>query len=156
MLSDPRSLIAHNLMFLDNLYSSLVHALQGHLYRLRMDVESLSAKLHKLSPVQQLAYKQQWTMELRRRLKNLLLRQLEKKKYRLHTASTLLDAVSPLNVLGRGYAVVRSGPNEKPPGELIRTVRQVTIGKDLEVILQEGRLGCEVNEIKEDNREEHM
>jgi exodeoxyribonuclease VII large subunit len=95
-------------------------------------------------------------MELGRRLQSLLLQQLEKKKNRLRTAITLLDAVSPLGVLGRGYAVVRSGPNEKPPGELIRTSRQVTIGKDLEVILQEGKIGCEVTEIKEDARDERI
>lgn len=156
MLGDPRSIIAHNFMFLDNLYSSLVHALQGHLYRLSIQVENMSGKLHRLSPVQQLAYKHQWTRELSRRLKNLLLQQLEKKKSKLRTASTLLDAVSPLGVLGRGYAVVRSGPNEKPPGELICATRQVTIGKDLEVILREGRISCEVTEIKEDDREEKI
>jgi len=156
MLGDPRSLIAHNFMYLDNLYSSLAHTIQKYLYRLSMRVESLSGKLHKLSPVQQLAYKQEWTRELGRRLQRLMLQYLEKKKNRLITATTLLDAVGPLGVLGRGYAVVRSGPNEKPPGELIRTTRQVTIGKELEVILQKGILGCEVTEIKEDGRDERI
>ena len=152
MLGDPRSLISQNFMFLDNIYSSLVHAFQGHLYRLTMRVESLSSNLHKRSPVQQLTYKQQWTRELGRRLQSLLLQQLDKKKNRIRTAITLLDAVSPLGVLGRGYAVVRSGPDEKPPGKLIRTSKEVTIGKDLEIILQEGKIGCEVTEIKEDGR----
>jgi len=151
LIGDPRSLIAHSFMYLDNLYSSLAHAFQKYLYRLSMRVESLSGKLHKLSPVQQLAYKKQWTREVSRRLQRLMLQQLEKKQNRLNTATTLLDAVSPLGVLGRGYAVVRSGPNEKPPGELIRTTRQVTIGKELEVILQKGKIACEVTEVKEDD-----
>ena len=75
--------------------------------------------------------------------------QLKRKRNRLKTATALLEAISPRGVLGRGYAIVRSGPYEKPAGELIRTTRQVRIGKKLEVILQEGMLGCEVTEIKD-------
>ncbi len=156
LLGDPRSLISHNFMYLDNVYSSLVHGYKSFLYKRTMGLESLSGRLHKLSPIQQLAYKQQWTGELTRRLQSLMMLHLEKKRRGLIAATTLLDAMSPLGVLGRGYAVVRSGPHEKPPGELIRTTKQVTLGKDLEVILQEGKLGCEVTEIKKDGRDERI
>ncbi len=153
MLGDPRSLITHNLLHLDNVYSSLVHGYRRHLYTLSMQLGSLSGKLHKFNPVQQLTYKQQWTRELTRRLQSVTLQHLDKKENRLTAATTLLEAISPLGVLGRGYAVVRSGHKEKPPGELIRSTRQVTVGKDLEVILQEGKLGCKVTEIKKDGRD---
>ena len=156
MLGDPRSIIAHNFMYLDNLYSSFAHVFHGYLHRLTLQIESLSGKLHKLSPVQQLAYQQQWTKELRRRLQSLMHQHLAKKKNRLLAVTALLEAVSPLGVLRRGYAVVRSGPHEKPPGELIRSIRQVTIGKDLEIILQEGKIGCEVTDLKGDGRDERI
>ena len=156
MLGDPRSIIAHNFMYLDNLYSSFAHVFHGYLHRLTLQIESLSGKLHKLSPVQQLAYQQQWAKELRRRLQSLMHQHLAKKKNRLLAVTALLEAVSPLGVLGRGYAVVRSGPHEKPPGELIRSIRQVTIGKDLEIILQEGKIGCEVTDLKGDGRDERI
>ncbi|MDH3390382.1 MAG: exodeoxyribonuclease VII large subunit [Desulfobulbaceae bacterium] len=153
MLGDPRSLITHNLLHLDNVYSSLVHGYRRQLYTLSMQLGSLSGKLHKFNPVQQLTYKQQWTRELTRRLQSVMLQHLDKKVNRLTAATTLLEAISPLGVLGRGYAVVRSGHKEKPPGELIRSTRQVTVGKDLEVILQEGKLGCKVTEIKKNGRD---
>ena len=153
MLGDPRSIITHNLLHLDNVYSSLVHGYKRHLYTLSMQLGSLSGKLHKFNPVQQLTYKQQWTRELTRRLQSVMLQHLDKKVNRLTAATTLLEAISPLGVLGRGYAVVRSGHKEKPPGELIRSTRQVTVDKDLEVILQEGKLGCKVTEIKKDGRD---
>ncbi len=82
--------------------------------------------------------------------------QLRKKRNRLSAVTALLDAISPLGVLGRGYAIVRSGPHEKPAGQLIRTTKQVKIGKNLEVILQKGKLGCEVTDIKEDGRDERI
>jgi exodeoxyribonuclease VII large subunit len=153
MLGDPRSLITHNLLHLDNVYSSLVHGYRRHLYTLSMQLGSLSGKLHKFNPIQQLTYKQQWTRELTWRLQSVMLQHLDKKVNRLTAATTLLEAISPLGVLGRGYAVVRSGHKEKPPGELIRSTRQVTVGKDLEVILQVGKLGCKVTEIKKDGRD---
>jgi exodeoxyribonuclease VII large subunit len=156
MLGDPRSLISHFFMYLDNVYSSMMHVYKSFLYRRTMELESLSGRLHKLSPVQQLSYKQQWTREISRRLQSMMLQDLQKKRDRLTAATTLLDAMSPLGVLGRGYAVVRSGPQEKPPGQLIRTCKQVAVGKNLEVILQEGKIGCEVTEIKEDGRDERI
>jgi len=148
MLGDPSSLITHNLLHLDNVYSSLINSYKGYLHGLAMQLESLSGKLHRLSPVQQLTYKQQWTRELTRRLQSVMLQHLDKERNRLAATVSLLEAISPLGVMGRGYAVVRSGSKEKPPGELIRSSKQVTVGKDLEVILQEGKLGCEVTEIK--------
>ena len=156
MLGDPRSVITHNLLHLDNIYSSLVHGYRKYLYGLFMQLGSLSGKLHKLSPVQQLTYKQQWTSELTRRLQSLMLQFLDKKRSRLTAATTLLDAISPLGVLGRGYAVVRSGPKEKPPAEVICSTKQVTIGKNLEIILQEGKLDCEVTDIKKNGRDERI
>ena len=156
MLGDPRSLIAHNLLHLDNVYSSLIHGYRKYLYGSTIQLGDLTGKLHKLSPVQQLTYKQQWTRELTKRLQNVMSQHLDRKKSRLTAATTLLEAISPLGVLGRGYAVVRSGPREKPPGELIHSTSQVSVGKNLEVILKEGKLECEVTEINKDGRDERI
>jgi exodeoxyribonuclease VII large subunit len=156
LLGDPRTIINNNFMYVDNLYSSLVHEYRSFLYKRTMQLESLSGRLYKLSPVQQLAYKQQWTRELTRRLQSLMLQYLKKKRNLLSSATTLLDAMSPLAVLGRGYAVVKTKPHEKLAGELIRSIKQVSVGKKLEVILQEGKLGCEVTEIKEDGPDERI
>lgn len=156
MLSDPRALISHKFIYLDNLVFSLTHHFNSFLHRNAILLESLSGRLHKQSPIQRFTYQQQWTREVTRRLYSMMQHQLKKKRNRLTTATTLLAAVSPLGVLGRGYALVRSGPHEKPAGELIRTTKQVIIGKNLEVILQEGKLGCEVTEIKEDGRDERI
>jgi exodeoxyribonuclease VII large subunit len=156
MLGDPRSLINHFYMYLDNVHSSLVHGYKSFLYNGSMKLESLAGRLHKLSPVQQLAYKQQWNWELTRRLRSMVLQLLKKKRDRLTAATVLLEAMSPLGVLGRGYAVVKSGPQEKPPGDLIRSTKQLAIGKNLEVQLQEGKFACEVKEIKEGGRDERI
>lgn len=156
MLGDPLSIIAHYMLHLDNVCSALVHSYRSYLYKLTFRLESLTGRLHKLSPVQQLSFKQQWTRELSRRLQTVMQQQLNTKRSRLQSSIKLLEAIGPQEVLGRGYAVVRSGQAEKPPGELIRSSKQVTVGKDLEIILQEGKLGCEVTEIKKNGRDERI
>ncbi|MGW8287442.1 MAG: exodeoxyribonuclease VII large subunit [Desulfobulbales bacterium] len=155
-MSAPRSLIYHKFMQLDNLISSLIHYYNYFLHKRTMQLESLIGKIHKLSPVHRLIYQQQWTREVTRRLQFMMVRQLKKRKDHLAAAATHLNAVSPLGVLGRGYAIVRSSLSEKPAGELIRTTKQVKVGKSLEVILQEGKLGCEVTEILKDGRDERI
>ena len=51
-----------------------------------------------------------------------------------------LDALSPLKVLGRGYAVAR---NEQ--GQILRAAQEATAGEKIEVLLGQGSLNCTVN-----------
>jgi exodeoxyribonuclease VII large subunit len=53
-----------------------------------------------------------------------------------------LDALSPLKVLGRGYAIA-SGVN----GEIIKDAGQTSVGEKLRLRLQHGSLACRVEEI---------
>jgi exodeoxyribonuclease VII large subunit len=53
-----------------------------------------------------------------------------------------LDSLSPLAVLGRGYALVQRAAD----GRIVRDARQVSTGEALLVRLARGRLGCEVRE----------
>ena len=156
ILGDPRTLLTHSLLYLDNVQNSFIHAFNALLYKQKLQVDTLSGRLHKQSPLQQLAYKKQWTRELVRRLHVVMQKHLDKKRDRFFAAASLLDAVSPLAILGRGYAVVRSGTQEMPPGELIRSTEQVNIGKQLEIILQKGKIGTKVNEIIDDGRDERI
>lgn len=66
---------------------------------------------------------------------------IEQRRHRLMALSALLNAVSPLAVLGRGYAVVRKGD---PDASVVRSWDQVTEGERLSVLLHQGGLDCEV------------
>ncbi len=62
---------------------------------------------------------------------------------RLGHLSAGLDALSPLKVLGRGYAIARSG------ADVVSSVGQVRPGDRLEVLVSDGALRCEVKEKEE-------
>ena len=69
------------------------------------------------------------------------LRTLEGDSRRFAQLTAKLDAMSPLKVLGRGYAMV-----QKTDGTVLRSAVQVNVGDSVRVRLGEGELHCTVNE----------
>jgi exodeoxyribonuclease VII large subunit len=64
------------------------------------------------------------------------------KRFGLATAS--LDALSPLAVLHRGYAIA-----QREDGTLLRDARQVSTGDSIKVRLERGRVHTTVRDIEE-------
>lgn len=60
---------------------------------------------------------------------------------RLAGLSSMLDALSPLKVLGRGYSLAK---NEA--GKVVTSVRDVELGERISLRLSDGQLGCTVME----------
>jgi len=71
-------------------------------------------------------------------------RLLSEPKKKLSTLAASMDALSPLKVLGRGYAMVT---DEK--GRLVKSVKDTTTGARLEIAVSDGRFGCRVEEVME-------
>jgi exodeoxyribonuclease VII large subunit len=68
---------------------------------------------------------------------------LEDGRIRLQRAAASLDALSPLAVLKRGYALA-----ETERGRLLRAASEVEVGDRLSLRLAEGRLLCRVEEVE--------
>ena len=71
----------------------------------------------------------------------------EYRRQYVHLASKL-DALSPLKVLARGYAIARTGD-----GETLRSVTQTQPGDRLTLTLTDGGLRCAVEEVYHGNEE---
>ena len=70
-------------------------------------------------------------------------RSLAGEKMRFGRMAAALDALSPLNVLGRGYAIARS-----EAGSVLTSPEQVEVGQRLDLRLRDGELICRVEERK--------
>ena len=77
--------------------------------------------------------------DLSMRLPEALRRRLETLGLRLGAAAGRLDAISPLGVLARGYAIATS------KGKVLTSARQVRKGDAVTVRLSEGEIDCEVS-----------
>ena len=79
-------------------------------------------------------------------LASLAERQVAQRRQRFAALCAALDAMSPLRVLARGYAVVRTAD-----GTVLRRAGEVSAGDTVGVTLSEGRLVCTINETIEEN-----
>ncbi|HEX8458059.1 MAG TPA: exodeoxyribonuclease VII large subunit [Pyrinomonadaceae bacterium] len=71
---------------------------------------------------------------------------LDEARARLEVVVASLDALSPLGVLGRGYALVQDGR-----GRVVRSARRVRAGERVRVQLGEGALACRVEAVEGEN-----
>ena len=111
-------------------------------------LESLRQRLEKLADQRCLrdhgAYIQDKRMalvHLQQRLGDLASGQTARKRQRFSALAASLDALSPLAVLGRGYAVARNGQ-----GTILKSWRDVTAGEMVTVTLGEGGFSARVLE----------
>ena len=82
--------------------------------------------------------------DFQERLQKDMRRLLERKNQQLTQAGGRLQALSPLNVLTRGYSLT-----QKPSGELLRDANQVRIGDSIISRLHSGRIESIVTAIPE-------
>jgi exodeoxyribonuclease VII large subunit len=100
-------------------------------YRLRVQLNDRA--LAHLSPKVKLANSRQRLDEAGSRMQDAVKHVLALKRERVNSRIAQLNAYNPLNVLARGYAVVR-----KENGEVVRSVTQVTVDERLTVRVSDG------------------
>jgi exodeoxyribonuclease VII large subunit len=143
LLGDPSLLLDHFRLKIDNSQMVMTQSLNRELHLRQKQLTSLTGKLMAHNPAGHLSHQQQKIAELSRKLKLTMLMQLEKKRSRLTRTVTLLEAVNPLSVLGRGYALVRSDHDKK----IISDSKQVRKGEKINILLNKGKLESEITKI---------
>ena len=79
-----------------------------------------------------------------RQLVHGLEREIAGQREHLARLSAALDAMSPLKVMGRGYAIAR-----KEDGRVLTSVEGICPGERLSLRFSDGTLSCQVEEILE-------
>jgi exodeoxyribonuclease VII large subunit len=77
-----------------------------------------------------------------------LQKQIALRRARFSRATSQLDALSPLSVLGRGYAIVRDSE-----GGVVREALRVSPGAALSITVQRGTLSASVTEVRRDPKD---
>ena len=75
---------------------------------------------------------------------------LAQKEDRLKLLIAQMDGSSPLKIMSKGYALVYDRGLKK----MYQSVREIEPGQGIEVVLQDGRLDCQVWGIKEEEKDE--
>jgi exodeoxyribonuclease VII large subunit len=119
---------------LDDYAATLDAILSDRIRQSRLRLQLNERALAHLSPRVKLANARQRLDDASGKMQDAVKHNLSLKRERVNSWLAQLNAYNPLNVLARGYAVVRKESN----GEVVRSVTQVTAGEHLTVRVSDG------------------
>lgn len=129
---------------LDAMSAAMASALSRQMKAARQHLNVLSQSPTLRSPMGYIEQRGKGLELLKNRLIAAQNQQLTQKNSRYIAAVSKLDAMSPLKVLSRGYAMA-----QRENGEILRSVRQAEIGERLELSLSDGKLRATVMDKEE-------
>lgn len=132
------------MQLLDEKANAMASGLQRQLKMARQHLNVLSGSVSLQSPTGYLQQQKKSLELLKNRLISAQNRNISAKKQRYVADVSKLDAMSPLKVLTRGYAMAQA-----PDGALIRSVHQVEIGQPITIRFSDGQAAATVSDKKE-------
>jgi exodeoxyribonuclease VII large subunit len=143
-VADPRRLIGDRKLRLDRARQRLEDLIHDQLAARREMLRIARERLQTQHPREKLRRLEREVARLEQKLKALAARALVARRHRYEGLTARLDALSPLKVLARGYAVAFD-----PRGHALLQAAQVQPGERVRVRLHEGELLAEVVEENE-------
>jgi len=128
---------------LDSISSAMATALQRQVRSARQHLNALSASPALCSPTGYLEQKRKDTVLLSNRLVSAHIRGIERKKRHFVELTAKLDAMSPLKVMTRGYAIA-----QLETGDVLRSVEQVRTNDRITVRISDGSIDAIVTDRK--------
>ena len=132
---------------LDAMSSAMATALSRQLTAARRQYQLLSAHTALQSPVGYLEQRRKSLELLKNRLVSSQAQGIHRAKNRYIGVTAKLDAMSPLKVLTRGYAMAQT-----EEGSVLKSVSQVNPGDNIKISISDGTLSAAVTEVKENGR----
>jgi len=129
---------------LDSISDSMAHMLNRQLKNARQHLRILADSPSLQNPRDYLLKKKQTVALLQGRLTASQMNNISRNKQRYIASVAKLDAMNPLKVLTRGYAMAQT-----ENGEILRSVTQLERGERILVSLSDGELTATVMDIKE-------
>ena len=142
-LASPATVVQQYIQQVDDLDSLLRERTKNLLENFQSLISSLSGKLLLLNPGRELASQKHGVEILNGRLSLSINHLYEKMKDSVKLQTDLLNSLSPLSVLHRGYSVAID-----KSGKLLCSVNDVQSGEELEVRLEDGTLQTKVTSVK--------
>ena len=129
---------------LDGYSQSMASVLNRQLKAARQHLNTLASRPALSSPTGYLEQKQKSFELLQNRLISAQSRTVELKQRQFVSLTAKLDAMSPLKVLTRGYALVQT-----EEGSVLKSVRQASVGDHIKISLGDGSLTAAVTDKEE-------
>ena len=142
-LKHPGAQLREQAQRLDDLEQRLILAQRNLLQRRRGELALLESRLRAQSPLPRIQRLQRETDQLGRRLESAMQQRLREAGERLAHLAQMLDSLSPLSTLARGYAIVTDSS-----GKVVTSASSVAVGDEVTARLAAGRLGLTVDRVE--------
>jgi exodeoxyribonuclease VII large subunit len=142
-LKHPGTQLREQAQRLDHLEQRLLTAQRGFLLRQHNRLALLERGLMAGSPLPRLRQLQRDIGQRRQQLESVMRQRLQDRGKQLTHLAQMLDSLSPLGILGRGYAIVTDSS-----GAVLRDAGKVSVGDEVEARLANGRLGLIVRKVE--------
>ena len=143
---DPRRRLVDLRLGLDERFNNLAAALARRVCAERERLRRFETHLQYLSPSAKLATLTFVLDNLRKGMVTGIFRLVETLRARLAGHTAVLDSLSPLSVLARGYAIARTVPE----GRVIRDAKDLAAGDPVGINVAKGRFNAVVTTIEEE------
>ncbi len=143
IMKNPAALFEQRLMYVDQLSEKLNYVLQDQLTRNQTKWWTLHHRLLQLDPKASVDQAKQSLLLQDQTLRQLMLQHLSQSKQDYTVLLTKLELLNPLSILKKGYTVLT---NDKD--EMVTTVQDISVGQDLLISLDDGRVRASVKEIE--------
>ena len=140
-LQHPGRKLQEQAQHLDHLDIRLRRAMAGKMQQQTTQVQTVQNRLVRQSPKQAITQRKQAVANSVKQMMRAASQQLEHKQSKTDQAMHLLDTVSPLRTLGRGYSIISDSGNK-----VVKTVAQVSAGDTLRGQLADGEVVFSVTE----------
>ncbi len=140
-LSRPDSLLVQYIQSVDILERSILRAIYRKFEQNKSKLELVGIKLKHLNPVRSLVENKKTIDEYLKVIAQLINQKIQDAKFRLLTSSRMLQAISPLNTLDRGYSITTKNSH------IIDDALSIQLGDRIKIELRTGYLHCDVVEI---------
>jgi exodeoxyribonuclease VII large subunit len=138
-LGDPRLALASFEQSIDDRWMRLARFAENDLASKRNTLARLDKRLALRHPVHVIAGERQALAQATTSLEGAMRRTMERRSANLTRAFATLDAMSPLKVLSRGYAIATT-----KDGKAVRSGRDVVVGDALDVRVSDGTIAVRV------------
>ncbi|MEM8767517.1 MAG: exodeoxyribonuclease VII large subunit [Pseudomonadota bacterium] len=146
-LKDPAATLTQQIMKVDDLDTRLLRGWQSAMAARQAALGSAGKSLGLLAPARRIARERDRVAAAQRDLHRAISGRLTAQGLSLTGKARALSAVSPLNTLGRGYAVLMQADEHKP----VTSIADTAVGDTLTVALSDGSLEVEVRGHSEDS-----
>jgi exodeoxyribonuclease VII large subunit len=138
----PQKQLQQQSQYVDQLQATLQSAFKQILNQANQQQQHIHSRLSLSSPKKLLLRHQLSLQELQTTLQRSCQQLVDNKNQKLLNSMHLLDTVSPLATLARGYSISFKG------GEIVKCTQQVQVGDILVTRLEDGEIRSEINQIE--------